>query len=398
MDDDRLREALVSGAREPTVDGVLGRVQEKRAHRRRVRRAQQASVGLAMVVAVVTVGIVVLDDRGAQQQVAVAPGPGAAPLVRVIEDGRSHVATVRSVRLDEDEGYLRGPMLLGADGTIALAAYDRAGGSYRFPPSRVVVVEADGTVVDRIDLQGEVLSLAEGEGARWALTHDKTVIGPLDPEYRVKRLGPDGSVASSAVPPGEEPVGRIAAGGGGVWLPVRDGVLRFDPVTGTFAGKISLPTPSARRAVVTAGKFSFVTDGSARVRLDPAQQGAAGVVDEVDPGIELTDATNVPSQGVAYLLGFDSDEGAWIVTDGSRVLVLHETFVASSIAAAGSTVWVDGTIDGRRALVLLDTAGSRIQVASTIRLTNIEDAAVLVLSGRSALVTSKGSLARTDLR
>src|SRR5262245_65827114 len=123
---------------------------------------------------------------------------------------------LRAVPVRPDEGYLTSPLHAGGT-TVALAAYERTDGGYSFPPSHVVRVQANGRVVDRIDLQGEILELAEGEGARWALTHDKEVIGPQDPEFRIKRIGPDGSVVSNPVPPGDVPTGDLVAGGGGVW-------------------------------------------------------------------------------------------------------------------------------------------------------------------------------------
>lgn len=397
MDDDRLRDAFRLTAREPTTDGVVEHVRAKRDHRRTVRRIEHGLLVAAVFLGVVAVGIVALDEQVSEQRVAVAPTPGSAPRVRVVERGRTHQAAVRHLRLDPDEGYVRGPLFTTGEGTIALAAYDRAGDTFTFPPSRIVLIDRDGAVVDRIDLEGEILSLTEGEGARWALTRDKTVIGPEDPEFRVKRLGPDGTVTSNAVPPGEQPAGRIAAGGGGVWVPVRDGVLRFDPVTGAFTTKVTLPTVSDHRAVVAAGKFFFVTDANTRVRLDPAQEGPAGVVDTLEPGIELVDATNVPGLGISFLLGFDTNEGTWIASDGNRVLAFHEDFTATSIHAAGNLVWVDGTIAGVRALAVLDNTGGQITVARTVRLTKADDAAVVLVSKRAAIVAADGSLYRVDL-
>jgi hypothetical protein len=398
MDEGRLRDALHGAARAPSTDGVLDRVHEKRRRRHTVRRVRQGMTVAALLAGLVVVSVVVLDEPVGEQEVAVRPGPGSAPRVRIVEPDRTQTADVRRLRLSPDEGYVRGPLLMSTAGPIAAAAYDREGDTYTFPPSRVVLFEPSGSVAERIDLEGEVLSLAEGEGARWALTHDKEVLGPEDPEFRVKRLGADGTVVSNAVPPGEQPVGRIAAGGGGVWVPVRDGVLRFDTVTGAYAGKVALAHASDHRAVVAAGKFHFVTDGNTQVRLDPAQRDPAGVVNELAPSIELLDATNVPSLGSSYLLGFDTTEMTFVVSDGTEVLALPEGFTASSIRGTDDLVWVDGSRHGVRAVVVLDATTQPPRILRTIRLTRLaDDADVLVTSASSAVIASRGSLYRVAL-
>ena len=91
------------------------------------------------------------------------------------------------------------------------------------------------------------------------------MIGPQDPEFRIKRIGPDGTVASNSVPPGDVPAGDLVAAGGGVWLPVRDGVLRFDPVTGVLAARIPLDVSAEQRGIANLGKFVAVTDGTSFV-------------------------------------------------------------------------------------------------------------------------------------
>ena len=143
--------------------------------------------------------------------------------------------------------------------------------------------------VDRVDLEGEIVALADGEGARWALTRDQVVDGPTDARFRVKRVAGDGTVASNPVPPGEEPSGTIAAGGGAVWVPVRDGVLRYDLTTGAFAAKIPL-APAERRAIAVGGKATYVSDGAAVLRLDPTSSAAApaGARPSATPVLGLT--------------------------------------------------------------------------------------------------------------
>lgn len=395
VSDDRLRDALRGAAREPTLDGVADGVHAKWARRRTIRRVERAALAGGLLAGVIVAGVVALDATGSDQQVTVAPAHGAIPVVRVVDDTGAHRAAVTPVHVEPDEGYVRGPLLASGD-HIAMAAYDRDGTSYTFPPSRIVRIETDGTVVDRVDLQGEVLSLADGEGARWALTRDKTVIGPEDPEFRVKRVGPDGVVASNPVPPGEQPVGRIAAGGGGVWVPVRDGVLRFDSVTGAFAAKIPLSTTTDRRAVVASGKFVYATDGNQQVRLDPARDTAAGSVGALAPGLEIVNAASPGTFGASYLLASESG-AAWIVSDGERQMVLPDGFAPTGILAAADVVWVAGSRAGVPTLLVIDPSASTLEVARTVRLANTSDLSVTFISPRSAIVVSAGSAYRVRL-
>jgi hypothetical protein len=397
VDDDRLRDALREAALEPSTGDVLRRVRSKWARRRTIHRIERGTLVAAVFAALVVGSVVVLDDPVSEHQVRVATAPGSVPRVRFVDGGEVRRASVRRIPVVPDEGYVRGPLLASSGRTIAMAAYDRDGSTYTFPPSRIVRVDHRGEEVDRVDLQGEILSLADGEGARWALTRDKTVLGPADPEFRVKRIGPDGGVVSNAVPPGEQPVGRIAAGGGGVWVPVADGVLRFDPATGGFAAKVALSNPAERRAVVASGKFFFVTDGNVEVRLDPAETTASDVVGELPVDIELTDAVYVNSLGSPVLLGFDAAAQTWVVSDGERVLPFHPTFSAETISAANGVIWVDGIVDGVRSVAVLDVRGGELTIERTIRLTRAPDANVILVSERKALLTARGSLFRASV-
>jgi hypothetical protein len=362
--DDRLRDALRSTAQEPSLEGVAERVHAKRARRRTVRRLEALGT-VAVVAAAVTVGSVALleEDR---REISVPPAAARSVAVRVAAGldlgARQREVKVTRVRLEPDEGYVRGPLLVTGNELI-LAAYDRDGSTYKFPPSRIVRVRADGTVVDRVDLQGEIQSLDDGEGARWALTRDKTVIGPEDPEFRVKRIGPDGTVASNAVPPGEQPVGDIVAEGGGVWVPVLDGVLRFDVASGEFAAKIPLEGPALHR-VVPLGKFVGVTDGHAIKRLDPNTDRAfetdTVVLDELDDGADITGLAAAAGGGAAVAWSQEFDEIAVSLFELGSTQPLDQRLdelrgeVPQSLFVVDDTVWVwVNSNPGRRALVKL---------------------------------------------
>ena len=401
--DDRLRDALRAGAREPSGDDVFARVHAKRARRQLIRRVEVGAGAALLVTALVAVGVTALDRSDTDRQVAVRPSIGTAPVVRSI-DGVGlprRRATVRRVSLDPDEGYVRGPLVT-ARGGITLAAYDRSGASFTFPPSRILRVDQHGEVTDRVDLQGEILSLADGEGARWALTRDKTVIGPQDPEFRVKRIAADGGYLSNPVPPPEQPVGPIVASGGGVWVPVRDGVLRFDVVTGAFAAKIPLSTVTDHRAVASFGKGVAVTDGTEILRLDPASDRPSplsfAVPNELPAGSEYIDLIGTgrgtvalarEAQGTRWLIRFASFDSQ------STIDSPIPGMTPERVLLSGDDVMVVGHV-GRR-LTLYRYSKTNGHVRQTVTIGNIVDADVVSVDATSAFITSRGSLYRVHL-
>ena len=101
------------------------------------------------------------------------------------------------------------------------------------------------------------MSIAEGEGARWALTQNLRPTGGTLPDTFLKRIGAVGDPVSTQLPHDADPVGPIAAVGGAVWVPVRDGVLQYDPATrratcaasrpARAAGSLGRPGRQARR-------------------------------------------------------------------------------------------------------------------------------------------------------
>ena len=403
VDDNRLRDALRDAAFEPSTDDVLGLVRAKRARRQTIRRLERGALVVAALAVLVVASLVVLDEPVSDQQVAVPLAPRSAPEIRVVDGTDVRRVPVERLRVVPDEGYLRQPLLVNDAGIVAVAAYDRNGSTYTFPPSRIVRIDPDGTEVDRVDLQGEILSLTDGEGARWALTRDKTVLGPEDPEFRVKRIGPDGAVVSNAVPPGEQPAGRIAASGGGVWMPVRDGVLRFDPASGTFAAKIPLTTATDRREVVAAGKGTYVADGLEWKRLDPSGDEALPFVR--DEGGRIAELVSGAVDGsTAWWLGRTAD-ARWVVSRSDAFdpappfdeVLLPAGFVAADVISRDGASWVIGVLDGTSTLLRIGTEADTLAVTRTVRLSNVRDASVAFVSGRTLLVTSRGVAFRMDL-
>jgi hypothetical protein len=108
----------------------------------------------------------------------------------------------------------------------SLAAYDHAGDSFTY--RRRIVRLDDRTFHEdgRTDLKAEILAVADGEGAMGRDTQPET--NERAPDAFLKRIGADGAVSSKLLPFGSDPVGDVAVGAGAVWVPLRDGVLRYD--------------------------------------------------------------------------------------------------------------------------------------------------------------------------
>jgi hypothetical protein len=399
--DDRIARLLDGAAVEPTITtdvlAAIATKQRRRVTRRRALTVSAVACGLALVVG--AVGLARTDD----DPVAIAHQRGGDLAVRVVDGMPTSLAvpvgdpvSARRVTLDPDGGYVRGPVLASGE-FVAVATYDRDGDTFRFPPSRVVRVDRNGRVLDEVDLQGEVRSLADGEGARWVLTRDAVVVGPADPEFRVKRIGPDGSVTSNPVPPGEQPNGDILAAGGGVWVPVTDGGLRFDPASGSYAGKIALP-PAAHRQVAVLGKSVSATTGGGVARLDPTRMVAIGPDGATIADGEVVDA----ALGTERVWGLvQTGRGPALVAvdpsgalDPSLTVALPHDFVADRLLSVGGRLWVLGRAGDRATVVMLrELAAGRGAVVERVVVAGAgRDTAVGVTDHRTLVVADGGAL------
>jgi len=394
--DDELRDLLERAAREPaTTRGVLDVVHAKYRSRVARRRARGAVSALAAVLAVAVTVMWAAGADGTDPRITPAHAR-RGPAVRVLDSGPATITAdagkrvaPRPVTLQPDRGYVRAPLIASGE-FAAVTAYDRTSTGFTFPPSRVVRIDRRGRLLDEVELQGEVRALADGEGARWALTRDAVVTGPDDPEFRVKRIGPAGDVTSAAVPPGERPVGAIVAGGGGVWVPVAGGVLRFDPASGAYAGRIALP-PANRRSVLALGKGVSATTDTGVARLDPSG---------------MTALPETPL-GTGRVIGAAQVRNSWVLmSDGARsflVMVspsgspsgvsvaLPRGVEATQIGASGGRLWVGGTFSGRRVVVVLrETGRTGRAVVEHVALVDADD--VAVVAGDTMLATTDGRL------
>lgn len=401
--DDQLARLLHDAAVEPDTANALEGIAVKRHRRAVIRRTRTAGVVMASLV--LLVGFVALVWPNDSTSPTVARPPARGELTVQVADSPNpsssrDAVSARQIVVDPEEGYLRGPVDPSGE-FLSLSAYDRNGGSFKVPPSRVIRINADGHVLDRVDLQGEVMSVTEGEGARWVLTHDPIVTGSSDPEYWVKRIGPDGGLTSRAVPPGAMPNGEIVAGGGGVWVPVRDGVLRFDPATGEYVGKIA-QADAEQRTVVNFGKGVIATSGTELVRLDPSGLKAIsmGGPANVDRIVAVVSARGtwalVEQDGETELRSVDLGTGT--LRTAGRV-VIPANFDADGLHASGTAMWVTGKVDGRRALLLVGTTdiGTQATIDRYVEIGSGQDISVTVMPDRVLVTTVDGLLYRIPL-
>ena len=311
-DDLRLERALHDAA--PVVDtaGVLDQVARKRTRRRRTHRLGAVAAVLAVLLVIGATAVLVARHDGSSPHVAVPPAGISARVVsgdRAVDATIGRVRAPRPVMLDAPTGTLRAPLYVGT-ATVSAASDDLDANGV--PRSRVVRVDGS-QVVDISDFKAQVISITEGEGARWALTRNPRATEGTLPDTFLKRIGPVGDPVSHQLPIDADPVGPIAAVGGAVWVPVRDGVVQFDAADGHLVRHLALPA-AAHRWVALSGKGAYVTDGGALRRLDPA----LGLADRIDLGPEII---GLAARGFDARVLLRNEQGG---TDRARVAAAFE--------------------------------------------------------------------------
>jgi hypothetical protein len=398
VDDRRIEEALDAAA--PLVDTgrVLDRVASKRRRRRTVRRIEGGVLALVVVAVVGLTAVLTTGDNGSSPHIA---APGARLNARIVQGDGAVSGTAgttvlpKPAALDPDPGYVRGPLLVGAS-ALSLAAYDHsANGAFTFPPSRIVRVDGD-QVLDRVDLKAEILSITDGEGARWAVTENPPTLDGTVPQTFLKRIVGNVVAPSQQLPPGSEPVGPVAAVGGAVWVPVRDGVLQFDPATAELVRHIDL-APAATRTIARIGKAAsaYVTDGGVIRHLDPQ----SGLAESVEFGPNVIGLASFDFDGRVLLRdetgGADQARVA-LASHADPVMVtatLPRGFEADGLVASVTRLWATGTVDGDPAIVLLGTR----DVRATVILQNARDATLAWTSPSTVTVVSNGARSEIHL-
>ncbi|MGH9031591.1 MAG: hypothetical protein ACRDZV_05625, partial [Acidimicrobiia bacterium] len=330
--------------------------------------------------------------------------PGNTPLGPDAYSGRA--ATTTPVALTPDPGYLPGPLLATDDGLVT-AAHDREGSTYTEFPSHVVRIAPDtGAVTPQAELDGLALSLAEGEGALWAVTRDER-IDTDRVEYRLKRIGPEGRATTMPIPPGRVPAGDVVAGSGGIWIPIRDGVLVYNPLTGRQFETHLLPPEQEQRGIALFGDAVYVTYGGSLRRID----GDTTPDDPIDTGSEwpLIDLVATPdamwalaanghlfrvdvAAGTAEQLGTIPPElrDPELHSDGTQAWIAGEADLAPATSPSDA---VATSLAVEPVALLLDRSG----IAATVVLAGATDAVTAFMSAGELAVTSGGSLYRVTL-
>jgi hypothetical protein len=309
-------------------------------------------------------------------------------------------APVEAVSRPEDE-YARGPVVSIGDASW-VAVYQRTGPNWTFPPSHLLDLNSG----RRIDLQGEILSFASGEdGTLWAVTRDE-IVDTDGTEYRLKRIDTDGSVHSEPMPPGEQPAGPVATGAGGwTFVPVLDGLLRFDVVSGEYANKIVATEGQSRRGAAVIDGNAWVPSGTSLRRA--TNGGAIDNQHAVETGVTtgLTDVVlsgdSVWALGGTELVRLDRQMTAVEIR-----VPLPTGFIPTSLLATGDGVVVMGTADlaepgdfGAKSVAVepIVLVADRSGISSMVVIAGGGDTSVAFEPSGDLLVTSHGNLYRADL-
>lgn len=390
FDDSRLEQALHDAAPTVPTSGVVTQVTRRRTQRRRNRRLAAGALAVVVVLVVGTATALVTRDDSSSPHIA---SPGARLQARVItgdgavDGGQGNTATPTRVVLDQDAQLLRAPVLVGA-AALSVASYDP--GPDGIATSHVVRIDG-ATVLDIVQFKAtRVLSMADGEGARWALTENYETTGKgRVPDSFLKRIPASGVPQSTPLPQNAEPVGPIAALGGAVWVPVRDGVLEFDPA-GNLLRHIPLPD-ATHRWVAQVGKRAAVTDGRTVRSLDVS----GAMSDPVTYGPEILGLASAGFDGRVLLApengGLEHARVAHSTSDSPVEITatLPDGFVADGLAASTTRLWVTGTVDDAPAIALLGDDGVR----ATIVLENATSGTALAWTdARTVRIVSNGVL------
>jgi hypothetical protein len=387
-DDPRLEQALHDAAQSVDSVGVVARVVDRRIRRRRNRRLAAVASTLVVLMIVGTVTVLLTRDNGSSPHIAT---PGSQLRARVVTGGGAvggdagRVVAPRRVTLDADAHLLRAPLVAGAT-TLSVASYDPGADGAVLSH----VVRIDGShVVDIKDFKAHILSIAEGEGARWALTQNPRVApGRKVADAFLKRIPASGDPTSVQLPLDSDPVGPVAAVGGAVWVPVRDGVLQFD-TNGDYVRRLPLQD-ATDRWVAQVGKLAYVTDGKTLRSLDVSGSSNSTIT----YGPEILGLASAGFDGRVLLADESgSRKRARVARAESEspvhvTAVLPEGFAPAMLAASTKRFWAVGTVDDSLAIALLTDRG----VLATVVLENATDGAALAWTGPHTVTAVSGDV------
>jgi hypothetical protein len=194
-------------------------------------------------------------------------------------------------------------------------------------------------------------------------------------DYRLARFAGDSPIATDVnpVPVDGQPAGAIAVGAGAVWIPLRTGVARMDPLTGRLAKLIPLPFDDGRSLVISGAQI-VVSDHNGVRTIDPATNVASPLHVLVPAGTGWVYGLALVAGRVWAAIGGRGDSTSLVGLDASlrvgRAVRLPLQLGFFPIAGAGGRLSV--------------TAGLRIGVPATAAAT---DEAVLILDPVTGAVT-----------
>lgn len=406
--DERIAAALRETAREPEADGVLHDVQRKR-HQRQVRRRTGAvALSVAALLAVGGLTTALLrdgddDDGGGNVDIATPDStpstpstettpstlPPFAPTVEV-HDGEVPLDAsapagqpVEPAPLEiAEDPYVRPPIVTRGEGNRWIATYERDGDTYSYPPSHLV----EFTTGARVDLQGKIQSFTTGDPYAWAVTRDKE-ISQDNIEYRLKRIDAALKARSYEIPSGDEPAGPVVASAEAAWVPVRDGLLRYDAQNPLEVDKIVLSEQEHRSIVIIDGEV-FATDGAAIVRVAGSDAVPTGVASSSPLRDLVMSGTSVWALTEAELVQLSGDLSTIVAT---TPLPLGMTDPALGPWNLGVMVSGRATIDGAPQLVALLVADDT-SIAKTVVVPDEGDSVIATEADDHLLIATGGTL------
>jgi len=331
--DERLERALHESAAPAGVDtsNVFGAVAHKRRRRQLRRRALASGLAASVVLGAGVTGVILTRDDGEDLRVATPGTPTTAPPTTLApqpsdpEAARAQIQEAMpgaEVEFASDTLAVATPPDIAGETTTVLMA-QLSDGSWQPAPTplafvhegvlttlgapafggrptapepmfpaleyvrgplasdgtelgvTVEVPSATGSTLVRIGcdcgvtFEGQLLWIAPGADVWWAVTRDyqRDADGT---EYRLKRIV-DGQAESNPIPAGAVPAGAPVSDGSAVWVPTRDGVLRFDAATGEPDRELPLTSTSEQRGIALIQGEVVVTDGSRLVRTDGSE-------------------------------------------------------------------------------------------------------------------------------
>ena len=274
----------------------------------------------------------------------------------VTDGGR--LVTPKRVTLDVATQLLRPPLLVGAT-VLSVASY--APGPEGNVPSHVVRVDG-AHVVDIVNLKARILSIAEGEGARWALTQNLSTTGGRLPDVFLKRITGAGEPASSNSRTTPIPSGRLPRSGARCGYRCATACYQFDVNGERCATSRSLtPTPAGWRRSASSPQSPTATRSGASIPDRRQSDTTASGPRSSGSGRRLRGTRAAARRGRrhdnARVAGASRAERPVRVT-----AVLPDGFTPTGLAASTTRISATGTVDGAPAIALLDDDGVQATV------------------------------------